>query len=241
MSDLSTRVTTNEVRLSYCHLFTPRPARGPNEKPKYSVTLLIPKSDTDTMNRINAAIQNAIAEGVNGKWNGVRPPQPALPVHDGDGLRMSGEPFGEECHGCWVMTASTDMPPSIVDINVNPIIDQMAVYSGCYGRVAVRFFAYSASGKRGIGCGLDAVQKLKDGPALGRGPVDAAALFGAPSAPAYAPVQQQPMYQQPMYQQPMYQQPMYQQPVQPAHTPAPQPAINPITGQPWVNGTIKGL
>ncbi|MDD2401961.1 MAG: DUF2815 family protein, partial [Clostridia bacterium] len=80
-----TMVTTGQVRLSYVHLFTPY-AHQPVQDPKYSVTILLPKSDIATKQRIDAAIQAATQQGVNSKWNGVRPPQVKTPIWDGDGV-----------------------------------------------------------------------------------------------------------------------------------------------------------
>lgn len=189
----ATNVTTGKARLSYVHLFKPYAAAQGQEE-KYSVTVLVPKSDMDTMARINAAIEAAKQKGTAEKWNGVCPPIVPTPVYDGDGVRPSdGMPFGEECKGHWVFTASAkaDYPPEVVDKMGNPIINQSEVYSGMYGRVNVNFFPYAFGGKKGIGCGLGPVQKLEDGETLSGGRVSAAQAFGmpqpaaAPAAPAY--------------------------------------------------------
>ena len=233
------RVVTGRVRLSYVHLTTPR-AREQGGKLQYGVTLLIPKFDVATRQRIDQAINAAILEGVSSKWNGVRPTQPAVPIYDGDGVRPSGEAFSEECKGHWVITASSDQKPQVVDLNLNEIINATEIYSGMYGRVSVRFFPYFSSGKKGVGCGLNNVQKLEDGEPLG-GRTSAADDFGggaggyAPPAPAY---QQQPVYpQQPVHgQQPVYPQsgaPASPGPVQPVQ-------IDPITGLP-VTGGVMGI
>lgn len=171
-----TQVTTGEVRISYEHLLKPY-AQQQGAEPKFSATLLIPKSDIGTKQRIDAAIQAAIAEGVAGKWNGARPPQPPVPVYDGDGLRPNGELFGEECKGHWVVTANSKQQQEIVDMQMNPIFDTTQVYSGMYARVVINFFAYNAAGKKGIGCGLGPVQKTRDGEPLG-GRMSAAEAFG---------------------------------------------------------------
>lgn len=239
------RVVTGKVRLSYCHLITPR-AQEQGGKLKYSVTLLIPKSDVATKQKIDAAIQAAIQEGVAGRWNGARPVQPPIPVHDGDGLKASGEPFTEECKGHWVMTASSEQKPQIVDAFLNEIINATEIYSGMYGRASIRFFAYANSGKKGIGCGLNNVQKLEDGVPLG-GRTNANDDFGGVyTAPSYPPANTYPaqQYQQPaavptapqyqppvapIYQQPVYQAPEQQQYQQPApqYTPQPVPQYAP--------------
>ena len=262
------RVVTGRVRMSYTHLVTPRVSEQGGE-PKYSVTILIPKSDVATKQRLDAVIQASIAEGVATRWNGARPAQPAIPIHDGDGLRPTGEAFSDECRGHWVMTASSKQKPEVIDCNMNPIIDATQIYSGMYGRVSIRFFPYFNSGKKGIGCGLNNVQKLEDGEPLG-GRTTAADDFGGGAVNyAPAPQYQQPVYQPPVQQQlaatsqpqyqaqlqqqyqaqlqqqyqqvpaPQYQQPVYQQP-QYIAAPVQQPAIDPLTGLP-VTGGILGL
>ena len=230
-----TNVTTGEVRFSYAHLFKPYAAM-PGQEEKYSVTILVPKTDTDTMSRINAAIEAAKQKGTADKWGGQCPPVLAVPVYDGDGVRPSdGMPFGTECKGHWVFTASAkaDYPPEIVDRMGNPIINQSEVYSGIYGRVNVTFYPYMFGGKKGIGAGLGPVQKLRDGEPLGGSAPTAAQVFGVPAPQTQT---QQPAYNQaaPMYgQQPAYNQaaPMYGQ--QPAYNQQVQPQINPITGLPY--------
>lgn len=181
-----TTITIGEVRFSYCNLFQPRTSQAGGEA-KYSTTILVPKSNVQAKAAIDAAINAAIEQGVAKSWNGQRPPMPSLCVHDGDGPRPSdGQPFGPECKGCWVFTASckADRPPFVVDASCQPILQATEVYSGMYGRVNVTFFAYNTSGKKGIGCGLNGVQKLRDGEALG-GRVSVEEAFGAPvSAPA---------------------------------------------------------
>ena len=179
-----TNVTTGEVRFSYAHVFKPYAAMQGQEE-KYSVTVLVPKSDAATKSRIDAAIAAATQRGISEKWGGVKPPIVADPVYDGDGVRPSdGAEFGKECKGHWVFTASAnaEYPPEVVDAFGNPIIQQSEVYSGCYGRVNVTFYPYAYGGKKGIGCGLGPVQKLRDGEVLGGGRVSAAAAFG--TAPA---------------------------------------------------------
>lgn len=230
-----TNVTTGEVRMSYVHLFKPYAAM-PGQEEKYSVTVLVPKSDTDTMGRINAAIEAAKQRGTTDKWNGQCPPVVPTPVYDGDGVRPSdGMAFGPECKGHWVFTASAkvDYPPEVVDKMGNPIINQSEVYSGMYGRVNVTFYPYAFGGKKGIGCGLGPVQKLRDGEALGGGHVSAARAFGAPqpaaasaAMPATPYAEGYPGYSQPA-PQPQYAQTGYAATAQPAG------GVNPITGLPF--------
>ena len=120
-------ITTGKVRASYVYLFQPRvPENGGD--PKYSVTLLIPKTDTATLNAIFAEIEKAKQEGAQKVFNGNVPPLCKTPLYDGDGCRPNGEPFGEECRGHMVMTASAKMQPSIVGLDMQNIINPSELY-----------------------------------------------------------------------------------------------------------------
>jgi hypothetical protein len=260
------KLVVGPARLSYCHLDQPRPNRdNPDAPPKYSVTLLIPKSDVATRQRIDAAIAAAIEDGIKGVWRGARPQFPSI-VWDGDGLRRNGLPFGPECKGHWVMTASSKDKPGVVGPDRAPIINPTEIYSGCYGYAQVRFYAFARSGNLGIGCALNHVMKIRDGePLSGRESPDEAfaAIPATYAAPQYqqpaipqVPVQPQMPYQpvQPYQpQQPAPAQPQYQQPAPQGYAPqgyapnsgttgAPQPqvGINPLTGQP-MGGSVMGV
>lgn len=257
-----TRIVTGEVRFSYANLLNPRV--GPNGgEPKFSVTILVPKSDVATKQRIDAAIEAAKQNGKSKVWNGVIPPMVAIPVHDGDGVKPSdGMPFGEECKGHWVFTASTkvDQPPVVVDLNGNPVIDPTEVYSGMYGRIAINFGPYAQAGKKGIGAYISKnVQKTRDGEPLGASAPAAADDFGvggAPQQPQYGQQggfgqQPQQTYQQPPQygqapqapQQGYGQQPPQQGYGQPqqgyGHAPQQPQQFDPITGQPV--GGVYGI
>ena len=221
------QITTGEVRISYEHLLAPY-AMVPGQEEKFSATLLIPKSDTYTKQRMDAAVQYAIQEGVKGKWKGVQPPVIGIPIYDGNGVRPGGEPFGAERKGCWVITASSKTRQDIVDLNLQPVLNSTEIYSGMYAKVMISFFAYDKGGKRGIGCGLGPVMKTRDGEPLG-GRVKANAAFSEMvQAPAYP-------------QNPAYAPPAYPQPGAPVY-PAPSGAltVDPLTGRPVV-GSIAGL
>lgn len=246
MNPQATRIVTEEVRFSYVNLIQPRESQYGGE-PKFSVTILLPKSDMATKARIDAAIEAAKQNGKAKSWGGVIPPMVATPIHDGDGVRPSdGMPFGEECKGHWVFSASTGLkyPPKIVDLNGNAVIDPTEVYSGMYGRIALNFAPYNQAGKKGIGCYIATnVQKTRDGEPLGSSDPAATDDFGITGQ-----VNSAPMFNQP-------QAPNYSQPQQPSYgnwepgggqvnygQPAPHPAaggvppVDPITGQPYSGG-----
>lgn len=154
---------TGEVRLSYCNLVEPRKPQNGQGDAKYSVTLLIPKTDATTLNDMMSAFNAAIDQGVSSKWGGVRPPRIDSIIHDGDGVRQNGMPFGEECKGMYVITASSNRRPQVVGMdNIDVELDPRDIYSGMWGRVTVRFFPYNTAGKRGVGCGLGNVLKTRD-------------------------------------------------------------------------------
>lgn len=228
------KVLTGEARLSYVNVVTPRAAQQGGE-PKYSVTLLIPKSDVATKADIDASIQAAAQEAVSKVWGGVRPPQIRVPIYDGDGVRPSGVPFGEECRGHWVITASTKLKPQVVGMdNINVELAPSDIYSGMYGRATIRFFGYSNSGNKGVGCGLGNIMKTRDGEPLA-GTASAASDFATvgnavvqPQTPAAAVPWATPAAPA-----------AYPSPAAPAAYPPPaaptysQPgAINPFTGLP---------
>lgn len=111
------------------------------------------------------------------------PPQLPIPLHDGDGVKENGEAYGDECKGHWVITASANEnhPPEVVDQNLNKILDQTAVYSGCYAHVYINFYPYGGGTtgfRKGIGCGLGPIQKVADGEALGGSAPSASSVFG---------------------------------------------------------------
>ena len=163
---MSTKVVTGKVRFSFCHLFEAQEPQGGGD-PKYSVTLLIPKSDTATMKKIQAAMQEARDNFCAKNGATALPAKPTHTLHDGDGTRPGGDPFGPECKGSYVITVSSKQKPVVVDSFGNQITDPGEVYSGCYGRASINFYGYNRSGKKGLSAGLLAIQKLHDGEPFG--------------------------------------------------------------------------
>ncbi len=191
--NIPTKVLTGEVRLSYANLVKPR-ANNPGDKERYSVTLLIPKADTATKTNIDASIEAAAQEAQGKLWNGVRPPVLPNPIHDRDGVRESGVPYGDECKGHWVITAYSSNKPQVVhQSDINTELAPQDIYSGMYARVTINFFGYFNNGKKGVGCGLGNVMKTRDGDSFGGGAsaatdfADIGSVVASP-APAGSPV-----------------------------------------------------
>lgn len=147
-------------RLSYAHIWEPDSVNG--SEPKYSVSCIIDKDDKDTIVKIQKAIELAKEEG-KGKWGGKIPANLKTPLRDGDIDRPEDEAYS----GAMFLNANSRQAPQVVDKKVQPILDQSEVYSGCYGRVSVTFYAYNSNGNKGIAAGLGNVQKLRDGEPLG--------------------------------------------------------------------------
>lgn len=157
----TTKVVTGVVRLSYANVWEATSINGGT--PKYSVSLIIPKDDTKTISAINAAIDAAIKEGA-AKFGGKIPNKAALklPLRDGDVERDD-----EAYKNAFFVNANSTTAPQIVDRSVQPILDRSEVYSGCYARVSINFYAFNSNGNRGVACGLGNIQKVRDGETLG--------------------------------------------------------------------------
>lgn len=163
-----TKVITGEVRLSYANLWEPKSING--GAPKYSVSIIIPKSDARTLAKIDAAIEAAYSEGETKlKGNGKTVPSFAslkTPLRDGDVDRPDDEAYANS----YFINANSATAPGIVDSACEPIFERSQIYSGVYARASVNFFAFNSNGNKGIACGLNNIQKLRDGEPLGGKP-----------------------------------------------------------------------
>ena len=158
-------ITGVNTRWSYVNAWEAKSING--GAPKCSVSLIIPKSDTRTIEKIQAAIQAAYEEG-QGKLKGNGKSVPALsvlktPLRDGDAERPDDEAYAD----AYFINANSATAPGIVDADRNPILDRSEVYSGVYGRASINFYAFNSNGNKGIACGLNNLQKIRDGEPLG--------------------------------------------------------------------------
>lgn len=166
---VTTKVVTGKVRFSYAHVWEPTSINDGEDK-KYSVSLIIPKSDKNTINKIKNAIAAAIEDGKTSKFKGKIPAKLKTPLRDGDEERPDDEAYKNS----YFVNATSYNKPGIVDKDVSPILDQEEFYSGCYGRASITFYPFNANGNIGIACGLNHVQKLADGePLSGRSTAEA--------------------------------------------------------------------
>ena len=158
-------ITGINTRWSYVNAWEAKSING--GAPKFSVSLIIPKSDTKTIEKIQAAIQAAYEEGQS-KLKGNGKTVPALsvlktPLRDGDLERPDDEAY----KNCYFINANSASAPGIVDADRNPILERSEVYSGVYGRASINLYAFNSNGNKGIACGLNNLQKIRDGEPLG--------------------------------------------------------------------------
>ena len=158
-------ITGVNTRWSYVNAWEPKSING--GAPKYSVSMIIPKSDTKMLEKIRAAIQAAFEEGQS-KLKGNGRSVPALsalktPLRDGDAERPDDEAYANS----YFVNANSGTAPGIVDADRNPILERSEVYSGVYGRASINFYAFNSNGNKGIACGLNNLQKIRDGEPLG--------------------------------------------------------------------------
>ena len=163
-----TQVVTGKCRFSFVNVFEPKAMREGDE-PKYSLTLIIPKSDTKTVEAIKAAIRAAAEAGAQKHFGGRVPTEVSHTFKDGD---TEKDDMGDlkkvkypEYADSYFIRVSTKRKPKVLDVNKNEILDPTEVYSGCYGRASITFFAYSGE-KRGVSAALNNVQKVEDGTPL---------------------------------------------------------------------------
>ncbi len=158
-------ITGPETRWSYANVWEAKSING--GAPKFSVSLIIPKSDTKTVAKIKAAIDAAYQEGeAKLKGNGKSVPPLAViktPLRDGDSERPDDPAYVN----AYFINANATTAPGIVDADRNPIMTRSEVYSGVYGRASISFYAFNSNGNKGIACGLNNLQKVRDGEPLG--------------------------------------------------------------------------
>jgi hypothetical protein len=158
-------ITGPDTRWSYANVWEAKSINGGS--PKFSVSLIIPKGDTRTVAKVKAAIEAAYREGeAKLKGNGKTvPPLSTIktPLRDGDTERPDDPAYAN----AYFINANSATAPGIVDADRQPILDRSEVYSGVYGRASINFYAFNSNGNRGIACGLNNLQKIRDGEPLG--------------------------------------------------------------------------
>lgn len=100
------------------------------------------------------------------KGNGKTVPALSIlktPLRDGDLERPDDPAYAN----AYFINANSASAPGIVDADRQPILERSEVYSGVYGRASINLYAFNSNGNKGIACGLNNLQKIRDGEPLG--------------------------------------------------------------------------
>lgn len=172
-TEVSTKMVTGKVRLSYANIWEPK--ANDQGQLKYSCALLIPKEDKETLRKIKAIV-DALKADAEVQFKKL-PSNFKLPLHDGD----QDKPDDENYAGHYFLNAYANAKPGIAKpigkgadgkTKFAEITDTTEVYSGCYCKVSLNFYIYDNKSK-GIGVGLNNIVKVQDGgPLAGRASVN---------------------------------------------------------------------
>jgi hypothetical protein len=165
---MATLAVTGISRLCFINVLKP------NEHGKYSIAVLVPKSDTDTVAKLRKVIEDFKTDPRALKtWDSKFLASFKTPLRDGDTERDTEK--RPEYKGHYFFEAKTNPvdkkgnprpAPKVVDAKLNEILDPAELYSGCYGRVSIDMYPYNFDGNKGMAFGLVNVQKVRDGDRL---------------------------------------------------------------------------
>ena len=166
----SLTVTTGDhntpARISYAKIFTPE-RNDLSGKEEYSCMILIPKSDTKTVE----AFKKAVTLAIKGKFGDKQPKGLRIPLRDGDKEGDGGVPSGSEAGQApygdhYFINCKNSRQPKLIDQKRRDVLDDNLIVSGDYVRVSVNAFGYDNKSK-GVSFGLNAVQLVRKGEPLG--------------------------------------------------------------------------
>ena len=166
------RFRTGEIRASYAYVFEPYKSDEAAEA-KYSMSVIIPKDDKETIAVINQAIEAAKKQGIE-KFGKSWAAKCRMPLHDGDTDKPEDEAYADS----FFINSNNRKKPKIYDEQGIPTDDSTVVYSGCYGSVMIEFYPYQKKTNQGISASLLGFMKTDDGEPLGGSSIDVAAGFG---------------------------------------------------------------
>lgn len=177
-------ITIKNVTLSYPSLFKPTAFDGNMDQAKYSTDIIIQKgseAEGQIQAEYDAVAKKALEEKKLTKSQltpFIRPigaTKGILIDCDDDPDRYPPETF----EGCYILRAKSKQKPVVVDRKNAAITeDDNAIYGGVIANVNVNLYAYDKVGA-GIAVGLNGVQKVADGEALGGGRPSVDQMFGA--------------------------------------------------------------
>lgn len=200
--------TTNEVRLSYLKAHTPEQKKDQagnkvvddNGQPvmQYSVAVIVKKTDTQTLALIDecmrAAAKLKFGDRVPATWKkGLRDgdTDPAALIDPLD-EKKGRKP---ELIGCVWFNATSQQKPDVFSTEKDEFatsghgfkaLGKNEIKSGDYARVQVAAYGFDVPQNKGVAFGIRAIQKLRDGEALGGGGVDYDAFSDEEAADAFS-------------------------------------------------------
>ncbi len=160
------KLTTGVTRVGFVNVFRPRKNQN-SDKEEYSMQLLIPKSEKETIAKIKKAVKQAKED----KFGGKSIPKLRNPLRDGDNpddlpgkAELGAEPYAG--HFFLNVKSNADNPPGVVDLKLEKIIDPSEFTSGDYCRVSMNAYAYD-NVSQGVSFGLLNVQVVRKGKPIG--------------------------------------------------------------------------
>lgn len=165
---MSTEAVTPKFRVSYPSVFKPK-LNDLNGKNEFSLVALFPKgADLTKLKKAILAAQEKKWGKDPKKW----PKKMKTPFRDQSDRAKENEqgkmvmPDGY-VEGAIYCNLKSDKRPSVVDENVQPILDETKFYAGCYAIAAVNAYAYDIKGNTGVALGLNHVQFAGHGEPFG--------------------------------------------------------------------------
>jgi len=172
-------LTTGIGTLSFPHVFESTHSTNDKGEKVYDIQIIIPKSQTEDIKAIIAAVQKVGEAKWGDRWKKVRQPLRNGDKEAGD-LAEDGTEKGEkypERLGAFFMNARSTKPVAVVDRTRTPITNPDELYGGCKGKISVSFYPYQSNGNTGIGCSLNGVQKVSDGEPFGNARPSVESMF----------------------------------------------------------------
>lgn len=170
-------ILTGPVRLAFCDLFKPGKPMNQGEEGKYGTQILFPPY-TDFSHLYNAYYEVAgrvfpdYYDRQSGQYHGIHSP-----------FRDQAEKtkLGGYTPGLVFMTVTSRYKPPVVDLRMNPIVDENRVYPGVWAIISVNAYDFGKNPpqpKRGVNFGLQSVMIIADDDKFGGGAPDPKAQFG---------------------------------------------------------------
>ena len=162
-------IFSGPVRLAFANIFKPGKPNNEGGEGKFGAALLLPPG-TDTKVFQEAWVA-AAKVGFPQNWDAQgKPVGLHIPFHRQDEKAFGPKPLAGYTPDCVVFSVTSKFKPPVVDVNMNPIVDETRVYSGVWAFVSMNTFKYGPPNpKKGISFGLQTVMIIADDTKLSGG------------------------------------------------------------------------